>query len=141
MQSAVLLSQRAAAAAAAPEQQPWQKPAMKEFPRPAKVYDQAGNDINACVSLDGQEFCSYFGPSADGGITCVVSGKITPGSQIFETAGALVFCDSKTPGCGPRPQSLYCLGTAEPCLPQGIICPNECLPTNYFMNCPVGPVS
>lgn len=114
----------------------------KEYRRPVKLFDAVGNIIDACVSTDGQSYCSYFGPTENGkGVSCMLGGRLTPETQIFETAGALVFCDSRTPGCGPRPQSLYCLGTAEPCLPQGSMCPGECMATNYFMPCPFGPVS
>lgn len=112
-----------------------------EFRRPVKLYDKIGNSVDACVAANGQDFCSFFGPAENGGVRCVVGGKITPDTQAFETAAALVFCDAATPGCGPQqPQTRYCQGTAEPCLPQGSACPGACHSTNYFMGCPHGAV-
>ncbi len=100
-----------------------------------RVYDISGFGTDACFTADGAKFCTRFGQGADGSAVCTAGGPVVDQSQTLQTSGALVFCEAGTPGCGALP-SLYCRGTAEPCLPQGSVCPGECGPTEAFMPCP-----
>jgi hypothetical protein len=107
------------------------------FLKPGKVYDASGFGTDACFTRDLANFCTRFGGDGAGGVVCTAGGPVKSPAQTLQTSGALVFCDSETPGCDARP-SLYCRGTSEPCHPSGAVCPGAaCGPTEGFMQCPV----
>lgn len=107
------------------------------FVRPGKVYDALGFGTDACFTQDLKSFCTRFGNDGFGGVACTAGGPVRNPAQTLQTAGALVFCDSSTPGCD-APPSLFCEGTSEPCLPEGSSCPGQCGPRQGFMHCPTG---
>jgi len=107
------------------------------FIKPGKVYDASGFGTDACFTRDMANFCTRFGSDGKGGVVCTGGGPVKSPGQTLQSSGALVFCDSQTPGCDALP-SLYCRGTAETCLKNNVaICPGECGPTEGFMHCPV----
>jgi len=107
-----------------------------DFVKPGKVYDAMGFGTDACFTRDLSSFCTRFSGDGAGGVVCTAGGPVKSRAQTLQTAGALVFCDSDTPGCDARPSN-YCAGTSDPCHVKGVLCPGECGPTEGFMHCPV----